>query len=603
MSRSCRISLTARSPPLYAKRSRSCRNAPSHGRFLSFVCVLPSAPAVCPSNFSDFLRCATAMPASLSEDCFCLVTRPWIPVRTLDGESTVVGLRELFLTAHQIEGLAVALPPAASGLLRILCAMAARVSGLHETVTAPDGPDDPDVADDDPASAWADRRYGLLQSSSNGFDPRKVRSYLEQYADRLRLHDRARPFLQDPRLAEESPSRSGVNKLVMARPAGNNQVFFGHFSDAEQVPLPSAEAALHLITQLYYGPSGQCTPRTVAGERFGNTMAGPLRRAMSYHPVGRSLYETLLLGIPEPAAWPQGDASVADASPWERDELPDPDPKALPHGPVGPLSALTERFQHAVLLQPGPDGETVVDATVTWAFRKNRPAFADPYLIWDEGRDGQLHARDAKAERSLWRDLDALVLKERGDGRRPPVLDGLAGQLPGAVLDSLRVFAYGFDQDGRTRDRTYFSGSTPPLFALLEASDDSGDNELALGLREGRECAEKAAWRLEAALRNAWREYSTPFGGDKPGGKEHRGGNGPWPGAALSAYWPAAEGRFWESFHARDFSDALTVFGRLALDVYDEVTLSVASSPRGAKARENARGLIASLLRARDGRP
>ncbi|MGW2514272.1 type I-E CRISPR-associated protein Cse1/CasA [Streptomyces scopuliridis] len=124
--------------------------------------------------------------------------------------------------------------------------------------------------------------------------------------------------------------------------------------------------------------------------------------------------------------------------PWERDELPDP--LDLPQGPVGPLSALTERYQHAVLLQPGPDGETVVDAAVTWAFRKNRPDFRDPYLIWDETKDRQLHARDAKAERSLWRDPDTLVLKKRsGAGRRPPILDGLAGgQIPGDVFRSLR---------------------------------------------------------------------------------------------------------------------------------------------------------------------
>ncbi|MGW2514271.1 hypothetical protein ACWC0A_33800 [Streptomyces scopuliridis] len=72
---------------------------------------------------------------------------------------------------------------------------------------------------------------------------------------------------------------------------------------------------LHLIAQLYYGPSGRCTPRTVAGERFGNSMAGPLRRAMSYHPVGRTLYETLLLGIHAPAAWPQEKGGLEDACP------------------------------------------------------------------------------------------------------------------------------------------------------------------------------------------------------------------------------------------------------------------------------------------------
>ncbi|MFF0446706.1 type I-E CRISPR-associated protein Cse1/CasA [Streptomyces sp. NPDC004609] len=547
------------------------------------------------------------MPALASlpgHDRFCLVTRPWIPVRALDGESSVVGLRELFREAHRLEGVAVALPPAASGLLRILCAMAARITGLDRVPAHADG--DPDAgcgdADEDAAVVWSERRYALLGNPDRGFDPEEAEKYLTAYAHRLRLHCPDRPFLQDPRLADQSPSRSGVNKLVMARPAGNNQVFFGHFNDSEQVALPSAEAALHLVTQLYYGPSGQCTPRVVAGRRFGNTRSGPLRRTMSYHPVGRSLYETLLLGIPAPAAWPQESGGLPDRCPWERDELPDP--LGLPHGPVGPLSALTERYQHAVLLRPGPDGESVVDATITWAFRENRPDFADPYLIWDETKDGKPYPRNAEAERSLWRDLDALILKQRGGAkRRPAVLDGLSGgEIPDAVLRSLRVFAYGFDQDGQTRDRVYFSGSTPPLFALLEESDDADDNELALGVRHAKQSAEQAAWRLETALRHAWREYSTPFGGDKPGGKEHRGGAGPWAGSAVTAYWPAAEGLFWDAFHAQDFTDAMPAFARLALDVYDEVTRSVASSPRGAKAREGARGLVAALLRAPAGR-
>lgn len=526
------------------------------------------------------------------DDCFDLCTRLWIPVRHREADSPRVGLRGLFLDAHRIDGLAVTLPPAASGLMRVLCAMAARIAGLDTE------PDDGD---------WHDLRYAMLEAG-RGFDPAAVDAYLTGYGSRLRLHDLVRPFLQDPRLAEESPNTSGVNKLVMARPSGSNQVFFGHFTDNEQVPLPSADAALHLVAQLYYGPSGQCTPRTVSGSRFGNSTAGPLRRALSYHPTGRSLFETLLLGIPAPGSWPVPERGGAvDACPWEREELPDP--LKPPAGAAGPLSALTERYQHAILLRPAPDGENVVDATITWAFRANRPPHRDPFLIWDEGKDGNLRPREAVSERSLWRDLDALVLMNRGDGgRRPLILDGLAGQMPEETSRALRVTAYGFDQDGQTRDRTYFTASTPPLFALLEASDEAGDNALARGVTNGRVAAEKAAGRLEFALRAAWRTYTTPFTDDKPGGRgggEAGGrqggrpgkGSGPWPAVALAAYWPRAEDLFWESLAAGDFSDAPTSFGRLALEVYDDVTGPVAGAPRGAKAREGARGLVSSLLK------
>lgn len=533
-------------------------------------------------------------PDTVNDDRFPLDIRPWVPVLA-GGATERVGLRELFVRAHEFDGLAVALPPAASGLMRVLCAMAARITDLHV------------LTDGDP-NTWLDQRYDLLEGEA-AFAPERVHAYFDEHADGLRLHDPLRPFLQDPRLEQECAGSSGVNKLVLARPAGNNQVFFGHFTDAEQVPLPPGEATLHLIALLYYGPSGQCTPRTVNGQRFGNTMAGPLRRALSCHPLGRNLYETLLLGVPAPETWPQG-ATHPDTCPWERTELATP--LEPPPPAAGPRSMLADQFQHAILLRSAPDGRGVVDTKITWGFRHNRPAYRDPYLIWDESKDGTLRPRDAVAERALWRDLDAMILLNRGSGgRRPPIFDGLTGaQLPPNVFRELRVVAYGFDQDGQTRDRTCFSATTPPLFALLDTSDAEDDTRLALEVKEGREAAEKAAWHLSTALRAAWRAYTTPFADERPGppgrtaapGKNSMPkGTGPWPEAALATYWPVAEEQFWNLLDAEDFSDALPAFGRIALRVYDEVTAPVAAQPRGAKARESARGLVRALLNPRSG--
>lgn len=527
-------------------------------------------------------------PDTVDTDRFPLDVRPWVPVFA-DGATTRVSLRELFLRSHQFEGLAVALPPAASGLMRVLYAMAARITGLHED---PEGD----------GHAWLDRRYELL-ATGGGFVPEAVDAYFDSCADGLRLFDPRRPFLQDPRLGDECSGSSGINKLVLARPAGNNQVFFGHFTDADPVALPAAEALLHLIAQLYYGPSGQCTPRTVDGRQYGNTRAGPLRRALSCHPSGRSLYATLLLGIPDPGSWPQPPHTgsrandVEDACPWERTG-PITAPLEPPESAKGPLSMLTEQYQHAVLLRPAQDRQSALDATITWALRINRPTpHRDPYLIWDEARDGTPHPRDADAQRALWRDLDGMILQNRGSGgRRPPVFDTLTGaQLPEAVFRELRVTAYGFDQDGQTRDRTYFSAMTPRLLGLLAASGK--DTTLALGAKEGREAAEKAAWRLTTALRTAWRSYTTPFTEDRPGaGRTGKKDTGPWPEAGLAAYWPKAGDLFWDLLAAGDFVEAVPSFGRIALRVYDEVTAPVAAQPRGAKAREEARGLVRSLL-------
>ncbi|MFJ3902471.1 type I-E CRISPR-associated protein Cse1/CasA [Streptomyces sp. NPDC090025] len=508
---------------------------------------------------------------------------PWVPVATQSGATVRVGLRELFLRAHEFTGLAVASPPAAAGLMRVLCAITARVTGL-DTMTGDSGPD-----------PWLDARFELLEDGG-GFDQERVLDYFVDHADGLRLYDEERPFLQDARLAHECASTSGINKLVLGRPAGNNQVFFGHFSDDDPVPLPSEEAVLHLIAQLYYGPSGQCTPRTVDGQKYGNVNAGPLRRVLSCHPLGRNLRDTLLLGLPLPER-PSAQPGRTDRCPWE-----DPRPIAAlePAAPsAGPRQLLTDRHQHAVLLHPSGDGGHAIDATITWALRHNRPPVDDPYLIWDEAKDGTLYPRRADAERAMWRDLDGLVLQDRGGrSRRPGIFESLTGtQLPEDTSAHLRVVAYGFDQDGQTRDRSYFTAVTPPLFALLAASRDAPDRALALGIKAGREAAEHAAWRLEKALHATWRTYTLPFGDDAGSGrKKKERGSGPWPEQALAAFWPAAEEQFWQLFDNEDFSAALAAFGAIALRVFDDLTAPIAVQPRGAKAREAHRGLVRSML-------
>ncbi|WP_234340480.1 type I-E CRISPR-associated protein Cse1/CasA [Streptomyces sp. SCSIO 75703] len=535
---------------------------------------------------------------------FDVCARPWVPVRT-DDRVIAVGLRELLVRAHEFSALAVPLPPAAAGLMRMLYALAARIAGL-------DTCDDP--------KTWNKKRHDLL-SRPVGFPAEAVDRYLGSHRSRLFLFDPQRPFLQDPRLAEESPSRSGVNKLVMARPSGNNPVFLGHFTDAAPVPLPPEEALLHLIAQLYYGPSGQCTPRTVEGKRYGNAMGGPLRRTISFHPQGRTLYESLLLGIPKPAHWPQAEEGAgSDGCPWERRELLDP--LAPPRPATGPLSMLTERHQHAILLTPDEQGTAVTDAVITWALREKRPdSGKEPYLIWDEAKDGTVRPRDASTERALWRDLDALILLHRTEppGRRPPVIDGLTGGLPAAIRKALHITAYGFDQDGQTRDRSYFSATTPPVLHKLlspaptEAVDAANRvpgpvndvTVLANEVKDARVAAERAASRLRYALRVAWRAYTSPFTTDQASGRAtpEGKGEGPWPGEALARYWPAAERHFWGALHTGSFPHPQQEFGRLALDAYDEVTRTVAATPRGARAREEARGLVRSLLKPLTGPP
>lgn len=486
------------------------------------------------------------------------------------GSLEWVGLRELFLRAHEVTDLALAVPPAAAGLWRILYAMAFRISGLDAARST--------------AEAWLLDRHRLLERGA-GFDRRRVEEYFGP--DRFDLFHAQRPFLQDPRLRAECAKSSGVNKLVFSRPSGSNQVWFEHFDDAATVPLTAPEAAWHLIAQVYYGAAGRCTTRTVGVQSEANSTAGPLRGSVSYHPLGANLFESLLCGLCPPHDAIDADAS--DLAPWEREELTDP--LGPPTPPSWPVGILTGRSRHAVLLMPAPDG-TVVDAYLTWAWRAPGLPATDPYLLQRLSREGAYYVPLADHTRALWRDLDALITQSSpgSDRVRPEVFDHLDGWLPESVWSALRVRAFGFDQDRQTRDTQWFTATTPPVLRLLRREETLAQARVG-ELRTGAEDAEGV---LRAALRDAWSSSSTPGGGART---RRPGGFGPWVGRALAYYWPRAEQVFWQHVETPLPTAARELFGRVALDAIDHAVGDQERQVRVARAVAQARRRVVGFAR------
>ncbi len=487
---------------------------------------------------------------------FDLRERPWVPVSE-GSERTRVGLRELLVRAHELTDVDVPLAPAAAGLWRILYLLAARVSGLDDAEL--------EVAEFDT------QRSEVL--GKGRFDEDEVDAYFERYADRFDLFDVARPWLQDPRLAEECPSTSGINRLIVGRPAGNNQVWFDHHTEVESAPVPAAEAAWHLIAALYYGPSGRCTTRKVGPLSEGNTTAGPLRGGLSCHPVGRTVFESLVAGIPSPDDGDSYRDRAVDLAPWELPELPDPR-----RGPVplkGMARVLAGRFQHAVLLTPDEAGEHVVDATLTWAWREKSPAVKDQYLIYQTSKKGDPYPRPANVTRAMWRDLDALLMHDVGeDHRSRPLVFQATTYLPAELADRLQVRVFGFDQDGQTRDKRFFTRMTPPVLRWLEERN----LQFAQDISSTRAAAERVGSGLVYALRCAWAQQADS--GDD-GIRQSRLDKeiGPWVAAAGGRYWPQAERVFWKILHDAEVDTAPTRFGgapdafaEVALAVYDDIT-------------------------------
>lgn len=505
---------------------------------------------------------------------FDLATQPWIPVRYTQGANgpAEIGLAELFTRAHQIADIALPVPPAASGLWRVLYLIAARVTRL-------------DIADD--WKTWKRRRRETLETGR--FEQSAIDQYFAAHPGRFDLFHPETPWLQDPRLAVDCPKSTGINKLVMGRATGNNLVWLSHHTDLAPQPVNAAEAAWHLLAWLYYGPSGKITARTVDTRTESNMTAGPLRSRISFHPLGKNLFHSLVVGIPYPD--PFTGPRDPDLAPWEDDNLPDP--LSSPPARKGVSGLLTGQFRHAVLLVPSPGGSQVIDARITWAWRMPTPEILDPYLIYDRSKkDGTPYARYARADRAIWRDLDALLRQETESGRtkRPEVFSRLPDE---SFTGPIRVRAYGFDQEGQAADRQWFTASTPKILVAHET--DEGDEPVYEDSNEigtARESAERVGDDLRTALRRAWAALGDPDGKGKIRSGEP---DPPWLAQALGRYWRDAESTFWQMVeHKRPFDYPANTFIRIGIAAYDQVTDTYAVRRTGevVRALERARGGI-----------
>jgi CRISPR system Cascade subunit CasA len=491
---------------------------------------------------------------------FDLVTEEWIEVSWVDPDPSLpkrVGLRTLFTRAGEISSFHGPLAPAGAGLMRVLSVLTARITGLDAIAVKRE---------------WQQRRSALLAAGGAGFDPESVDRVLGA-GPGFKLFG-SRPFLQDPRLAEECKSRSGVGKFAWTRVAGANQVFLSHDQDDAPQPVPATAAVWHLLAWMYYGPSGRCTSRKVGDVDKADTGAGPLRRTLSIHPWGANLFETLVLNQTYLPAEP----GLPSAAIWEADLH---DPLAVPPEGTGAGWRLANRFRHGVLLVPDATGTQVVDAYMTWAWRQGHPVADDPYVPYQVNtKTGDRYPRYAEADRAIWRDLDALVLRVPAEQpvTHPQVLVDLKGRpsLPPEVMQRLRIRVFGYDQDGQTRDKAFFETTTPPVLAALE------DLAFEVRIEDAHHGGDEVGRQLQRTLNAAWTELA---------GKPKKAPS--WTGPAIAQYWSRAGEAFWDMIFAASSLPALpNAFITIATDVFDRATGPYAVNPKAISLLETHRSRL-----------
>lgn len=348
---------------------------------------------------------------------FNLLDEAWIPV-TSGGEPMLVSLRVALQHSHDIDALT---PPVATQIPALLRQV------LLPVIIDATGPPSDEVD-------WGQRwRVGR-------FDSEIIDSYLDEHAERFDLFHPHQPFAQVAGLRTTKGETKPSSLLIPSEAGGNNVPLFSSRTEAEAPALIPGEAARWLLhvhcwdtAAIKTGAIGD--PKVKDGKTTGNP-TGPLGHLGVVLPIGRTLFETLLLNVPiqadglDPPDRPQWRGPVADASWSER--------------PVrGLLDLLTWQARRIRLIpEEGPDGPVVRRCIVAAGDRQPPAPDVEPHTTWTitpKPKAGQppRAPRRLQAGRAAWQGLEALLAIHASGEQRGVQTSRLLAQIADLREDEL----------------------------------------------------------------------------------------------------------------------------------------------------------------------
>ncbi|MFF7130436.1 type I-E CRISPR-associated protein Cse1/CasA [Streptomyces sp. NPDC008240] len=370
---------------------------------------------------------------------FSLLKDPWLRLSlATGGPMRAYSLREAVLEAHALGDLVVDLPTQRPSLLRQLL--------LPVIVDALGRP--------------ADGREWVRWFHAGRWSPQQVEqlnAYFATYQDRFDLFHPTDPFAQVADLQTEKGETKGAGLLVATAATGNNVPLFASRTEGDVLALTPAEAAhwlLHIhgwdTAAIKTGAVGD--PKVKQGKTTGNP-TGPLGQLGVTVPVGRTLYDTLLLNIPV------GPPLRSDDLPqWRRRDQDGPieetcsvaTPLWQERAPKGLLDVWTWQSRRIRLFPKRSDDGTLSVSRVLVAAGDRMPHTPEdePHTMWrleptgtsgrakSNKRAGALPRRSLRmqAGKAAWRGLDALLAPERAS---QDASDKTAGFATSRLLDQL----------------------------------------------------------------------------------------------------------------------------------------------------------------------
>ncbi|MFE4516442.1 type I-E CRISPR-associated protein Cse1/CasA [Kitasatospora sp. NPDC056783] len=439
-----------------------------------------------------------------------LVDELWLTVCPGGGPPVQLGIVEALARSHELAGPVVEFSTQAPAVLRqVLLPVVAHAVGAPQTL----------------------REKGERLTQKDGFTKGELDSlqtYLDEHRAKFDLFDPVAPFAQVAGLRTAKDETKGAAALVATAASGNNVPLFASRTDADPLDLTPAQAAHWLVHAHCWDTAAIKTgvvgdDRVKAGKTTGNP-TGPLGQFGIIVPIGRTLYETLLLNLPVTPP------SVLGVPQWLR----------APHGPAwtsraadGLLDLWTWQARRIRLIpHRDEDGRLRVARVVISAGDRLTPMpEQEPHTAWTFSAPAKKSASALPERRprrhtqgkAAWRGLDALLAPTRqsSDGFETSILlDEVSalreiGRLDAGFPLQAETFGMVYGTQYSVVEDVIHDAIPLPLLALHQ---DSEAHQLLLDVAEQAEQLAQAVNNLSADLRRAAGTDPIPWDkGQRPG--------------------------------------------------------------------------------------
>jgi len=332
----------------------------------------------------------------MSHPRFNLVDEPWIPVVDDTGLTREVALQELFISAHELRGLADNSPLSLFSTLRLLFVVAHRIV-------------------EGPTSLGHWRRIW----NAGRFQESAVKAYFNQWRHRFDLFDPEWPFMQVggfETVKDGMVAPSSIARLVPELAAGSNPTLFDHSNDTQPVALRQSEAARALLVAHSFGLQGGqgSTSRWPGVKEFKhpNLVDAPFVAGISTWVSRERLFETLVANlVPIGPDRPRPHFSSNEDYPtWERTELRKPGR----YVPTGFLEYCSWTIRYIRLL-PDPDAFVRRMYIAQGPVISREASIENPFAFYIADKQGRRKPVSLETGRAVWRDSSALFATVRDD--------------------------------------------------------------------------------------------------------------------------------------------------------------------------------------------